>query len=160
VNTRTKLLTAGVATLALTGGIGASIASADTPSPAPSANPSSSTAPQAGKHAGKQAAKHARHQALANRALHGEATLGGPKKQRVVDFQRGTVSRVSATSITVKSPDGFTATYAVNAQTKVRKEKALAKIADVKAADHVRVVAVKSGSAVTAKAVRDRGAKR
>lgn len=164
MNTRTKLLTAGIATLALTGGIGATIASADTPAPAPSsAAPSAGAGGGAGGGAVPAAPKAnkagKKHKSLQTRALHGEATVGGAKKHRVVDFQRGTVSKVSGTSITVKSADGFTATYVVDAKTRVRKEKAAAKIADVKTADRVRIRAVEHGSTATAKVIRDRGAK-
>lgn len=157
MNTRNKLLTAGIATLALTGGVGVSLASADTPSPTPSASPSTSAAPKADKKVDKADQKR---KSLQARALHGEATVGGAKKQRVVDFQRGTVDKVSATSITIKSADGFTATYVVDANTKVRKDKEPAKIADVRAADRVRIVATKDGSTATAKSIGDRGAKR
>lgn len=154
VNTRTKLLTAGIATLALTGGIGATIASADTPSPAPSSTaPSAAPGAPKANHAGKK------HKNLLARTLHGEVTVGGAKKQRVVDFQRGTVSKVSGTAITVKSVDGFTATYVVDAQTRVRKAKAAAKIADVRTSDRVRIRAVEHGSTATAKVIRDHGAK-
>ena len=78
----------------------------------------------------------------------------------MVQFQRGTVDKVSSTSITVTSADGFTATYVVDAQTKVRKDKKPASIADVKPADRVRVVAAEDGSTAKAKSIRDRGAKR
>ena len=57
------------------------------------------------------------------RALHGEVTLAG-EKHRVIVFQRGPVDKISDTSLTVKSNDGFTATYVLNADTKVRKKKA------------------------------------
>ncbi len=55
------------------------------------------------------------------RALHGEVTLAG-EKHRVVAFQRGTVDSVSATSLQVKSPDGFTATYVLSDRTRLRKQ--------------------------------------
>jgi hypothetical protein len=153
VNTRTKLISAAVAALAISGGIGATIATADTPTPAPDTVPSSPTTAKPHQNAQPQRA----HKALLKRALHGEVTLGG-KRHQVVDFQRGTVLKVDGTSVTVRSADGFTKTYLVNAKTKVRKEKAAAQIADVKATDKVRVVAVKDGSTVTAKAIGDRGA--
>ena len=89
------------------------------------------------------------------RALHGEVTLGG-KKHRVVDFQRGTVSAVSATSITVRSTDDFSATYVVDAKTVVRQAKEKTAIADVKTGDKVRVVATKDGATLTATRIADR----
>lgn len=46
--------------------------------------------------------------------LHGEVTLPAPNgKYETVDLQRGTVSQISASSLTVRSSDGFTKTYAI-----------------------------------------------
>jgi hypothetical protein len=149
MRTSRTIITAGLATVALAGTVGVGIAAADpTPTPAPStsASASPSSKPAAKKHP------------LTARALHGELTLAG-KKHRVVDFQRGTVQKVSATSITVLSKDGFTKTYKVGAKTKVRVEKKAAAIAAVKTHDRVRVVATKKGSTVTANRIADRGAK-
>jgi hypothetical protein len=53
--------------------------------------------------------------------LHGELTVAGTDGTKVVDLQRGKLTAASATSITVASSDGFTASYAVNATTVVRK---------------------------------------
>jgi hypothetical protein len=150
VQTKTMIIGAAAVAVALTGGISATIASADTPSPAPSASPSASPSTGAKDKAAKK------HRTLQARALHGEVTLGG-KKHRVVDFQRGAVEKVSGTSLTVRSADGFTATYVVDAQTKVRKDKAQAAIADVRVGDKVRVVAPQEGSTSTAKRIVDRG---
>jgi len=162
VHTRLKIVTAALAAVAVTGGIGASIASADTPTPAPSASPTATASPEADTEAKttNEANGERKHRSLQARALHGEATVGGKAKQRVVQFQRGTVDKVSSTSITVTSADGFTATYVVDAQTKVRKDKKSASIANVEPADRVRVVAAEDGSTAIAHSIRDRGAKR
>lgn len=138
---------------AVAAGVGAGVAYADSPTaptPAPSASPSASpgrpTAPGPGQH---------RARGLAARAIHGEATLAGPK-HRVVDFQRGTVTAVSPTSITVKSTDGFVETFAINAGTTVRKDQKVATPAGVHPGDRVRVVGEKAGKIVTAKRIADR----
>ena len=144
-----------VSTVALAGAVGVGVASADpTPTPSPSASASPSAAPSTSTKATKtnKAGKHRRN--LAQRALHGEVTLGG-KKHQVVDFQRGTVSAVSSTSITVESADDFSATYVIDAKTKVRVAKKPGAVADVETGDKVRVVAVKDGSTVTAKRIGD-----
>ncbi len=53
---------------------------------------------------------------LAGRLLHGEGTLAGPNgTYETVDVQRGTVTKVSKGSVTVRSADGFTKTYAATA---------------------------------------------
>jgi hypothetical protein len=166
MNVKTKILTSTAVAIALTGGIGATLALADTPSPtssptatsAPSSSPSTgSKTPGADKKpkADKQKADK-KHKSLAARGLHGEVTLGG-KKHQVVQFQRGSVEKVSPTSVTVKSKDGFTATYTLTAKTKVHKDKATATLAEVQNSDVIRIVALKDGSTLTAKSIRDRG---
>ena len=130
-------------------GVGVSYADNPSTSPAPpSASPSTSSP---GTHADKAGA-HAK-RALLKRALHGELTVGGKEKTRVIDFQRGTVQKVAGTAITLKSTDGFTATYVVTTETKVRKAGEPAKIGDIKAGDKVRVVALKQGDTSTARLV-------
>jgi hypothetical protein len=80
---------------------------------------------------------------------HGEVTVrDSAGKAVVMTVQRGTVTAASATSVTVKSADGFTATYAVDDTTRGR-------AGDVAKDDAVLVVAQKSGSkAVVIKATR------
>ena len=56
----------------------------------------------------------------------------------------------------MKSADGYTATYVVGAETKVRKNQKKAAAADLEADDRIFVVAVKDGS--TLKAIRGSGA--
>lgn len=152
------ILATALSTVALASVVGIGVASADpTPTPTPSATaaptPGASPSTKPGK-AGKADKAGKAKRDLTQRALHGEVTLGG-KKQRVVDFQRGTVADVSASSITVKSTDGFSATYAVDAKTKVRHAKEKATIGDVKTGDKVRVVALKNGSSLSATKVAD-----
>jgi 3-dehydroquinate synthase class II len=61
---------------------------------------------------------------------------------------------VSDTSLSVRSADGYTATYVVNADTTVRKNGDKVTISDIKAGDHVRVVADKDGSTLKAFRIR------
>jgi hypothetical protein len=159
------ILATALSTVALAGVIGVGVAAAD-PTPAPTTSATAAPTPGASPTAGTtkpgkpdkadkaKKAKKAKHD-LTRRALHGEVTLGA-KKQRVVDFQRGTVSTVSSSSITVESVDGFSATYVVDAKTKVRQAKEKADIGAVKAGDKVRVVALKDGSTLTATKIADR----
>ena len=72
---------------------------------------------------------------------HGELTLQTKKGDRTVDLQRGVVSAVSPTSISVTSPDKFAGTYAVDASTKVRTHGGLVSISAVHTGDQVFVVA-------------------
>ena len=155
MRTATKIIVAGVSTVALAGGIGAGIAYADPPSPTPAPTASASPTPTAKPNDPDQLGpgKRLRLARLARSALHGEVTLAG-EKHRVVVFQRGPIEKVSDSSLTVKSTDGYTATYVVSAQTMVRKKADKATVADLQAGDRVLVVATKDGS--TLKAVRIR----
>jgi hypothetical protein len=153
------ILATALSTVALAGVIGVGVAAAD---PTPTPTPSATAAPTAGASPtakptkpGKANKANKAKRDLTRRALHGEVTLGG-KKHQVVDFQRGTVSAVSASSITVRSTDDFSATYVVDAKTKVRHAKEKVAIGDVQTGDKVRVVALKNGSTLTATKIADR----
>ena len=55
------------------------------------------------------------------RVQHGELTVtGSDGKPVVMTVQRGTVTAASTTSVSVRSDDGYTQTYAVNSSTRVR----------------------------------------
>ena len=153
-----KIVAAGIGTVVLAVAIGAGLAYAGPerpPAASPSATPSASPAEKPDRK--PKADQTRRHPGLLRRALHGEATLGG-EKHRVVVFQRGVVETVSATSLTVKSEDGFTESYVLNAETRIYKEKQPASRSDINVQDRVRVLATKDGSTLTARAIRDHGA--
>ena len=86
--------------------------------------------------------------------VHGQLTV--PKSgggYETVDVQRGAVTAVSSASITVKSADGFTASYVVTSKTLVDAQ--AAGIASVNKGDTVYVTATVSGSTATAANVLD-----
>ena len=60
---------------------------------------------------------------MLRRVLHGELTIAGADGPTTVNLQRGKVTASSATSLTVRSTDGFTTTYAVGASTTVRRDR-------------------------------------
>ncbi len=83
--------------------------------------------------------------------------------QTIVE-QRGTVDAVSETSITVKSGDGFSRTYAINADTRITKAPGTGddgklvrpgdgSIADITTGEAVRISGVKSGDQATAERI-------
>jgi hypothetical protein len=72
---------------------------------------------------------------------------------RTVQMQRGTVTAVSDTSLTVKSADGVSKTYVLTKDTRV--DAARAGIASVANGDTVGVLATVSGGTATATSVRD-----
>jgi hypothetical protein len=139
-----------------------------TASPAASSSPAASPSPSPSGPANGPAGYHRWPGALPFRAagfgfgrggmMHGQF-LGGmvhaqvtvPKSgggYQTVDVQRGTVSAVSASSVTVKSADGFTATYAVTSSTAV--DGKAAGIASVKQGDTIFITAKVSGTTATA----------
>ena len=159
----TKIIVAGVSTVALAGGIGAGLAYADTPSDEPTATPSVATAGSpteiaTAEPSGKRDQNGLRkrlvrgHLRFVARALHGEVTLAGAE-HRVIAFQRGEVQKVNSKSVTVKSNDGFIDTYADGSDTKVREDGHESKLSDIDTSDRVLVVATKDGSTLSARRV-------
>jgi hypothetical protein len=89
--------------------------------------------------------------------VHGQLTV--PKSgggYQTIDVQQGTVTAVSSGSISVKSADGFTASYVVTSKTLVDAQ--AAGIGSVKKGDTVFVTATVSGSTATAVNVLDQSA--
>ncbi|MFI5907873.1 hypothetical protein [Dactylosporangium sp. NPDC051541] len=87
-------------------------------------------------------------------ALHGDFVVKGGDGQYVTErLQSGTVTAVSATSITAKSEDGHATTFVVSDATKV--DNGVAKIADVKAGDTVTIVGTVAGDTATATEITD-----
>jgi hypothetical protein len=158
----TKIIIAGVSTAALAGGIGAGLASADTPAhgepssaPTTTSNPTESpTAEPSDKRDRNGFRKRLvrRQLRFVGRALHGEVTLAG-EEHRVIVFQRGAVEKVSETSLTVTSTDGFVETYVLSDETKVRENREDAAVSDIATDDRVLVVATKQDSTLNARRV-------
>lgn len=71
--------------------------------------------------------------------LHGSLTVDTGSGTAVVDVQRGELTAASATSITVRSTDGYTATYALDGDTKVRRDRADAEPSGLAVGDTVMV---------------------
>ena len=71
--------------------------------------------------------------------LHGELTVKADSGTKVVDLQRGKLTAASATSITVASTDGFTATYAVSSSTTVHKARQAVHASSLAVGDEVLV---------------------
>jgi hypothetical protein len=159
----TKNIVAGVSTVALAGGIGAGLAYADTPTYEPTSSPtttatSSPAETPAAEPSGRRAQNGFRKPLVRRqlrfiaRSLHGEVTLAG-EKHRVLAFQRGAVQRVSGTSLTVTSNDGFVESYVLSDGTKVRENGDQAKVSDIDTSDRVLVVATKDDSTLNARRV-------
>jgi hypothetical protein len=88
-------------------------------------------------------------------ALHGQFVIAKPGGgYQTVDIQNGKVTAVSATSITLRSSDGYSHTYAITSSTLVDAQRN--GISSVKAGHQVSLTATVSGSTATAMGVLDR----
>ena len=95
---------------------------AGAPSSDRSASPLAAAAAPGGPGA-VDAARTGRRPGALRHVLHGRLTVRTATGTATVDLQRGTITAASATSLSVRSSDGFTATYAVDASTTVRRDR-------------------------------------
>ncbi|HLY33994.1 MAG TPA: hypothetical protein VKQ07_05640 [Jatrophihabitantaceae bacterium] len=141
--------------IAITGAVAAAIVGVGTAAVAtsgPSTTPGTPTTSSGTNSAAGAAAKGLRkHPGLARafgkRLVHGQVVTQDPNTKQLVthDFIHGTVSSVSATSITVTAADKTSETFVVNSDTKVRlrtagKSGSKGSIGDVKSGDQVIVI--------------------
>jgi hypothetical protein len=160
-SSRRPSVLAGVAVVALLGGGAAAFAV--TNSSAPSANvPSSVAAAPAHAPAAQGPAGHAMFGRFGggprfggpSALQHGQFTVAKPGGGYVtIDVQSGDVTAVSNGSITLKSSDGYTHSYAIVGSTMVDAQRG--GIASVKTGNQAFVLATVSGSSTTAVSIRD-----
>ena len=170
-SSRRPYVLAGVAVAALLGGGGAALAATNSGGTVPTASsvvstpvPSpSSGLPGAAGAAGVGGAAGRGHRHFGPRfglgggfgVLHGQFVIGKPGGgDQTVDVQNGQVTAVSSTSITLKSPDGFTMKYVVASSTLVDAQRD--GIGSVKVGNQASVLATVSGSTATAASIFDR----
>ncbi|MEV5576658.1 hypothetical protein AB0L06_42095 [Spirillospora sp. NPDC052269] len=155
-----KTMAAGVAAAGLLGvGLYAAVP-AFAASPSPSAHPSASGKGHHGmgrdgqwRHGGK-GGKGGHRGGM--RGVHGEATVQAKNNTfKVVDWQRGQVTGKTGATLTVKSADGVTWTWTVDAKTRVVKSRAKSTLNAVANGDQVVVFGARSGDTRTAAAVRE-----
>jgi len=87
---------------------------------------------------------------LARHVLHGEVVVQTKNGDKTVDVQRGTVTAVTDTTVTVKSSDGFTSTWAFGDPLRVVEHGTKADKSAVKVGTEVGIAGAKNGSTVTA----------
>jgi hypothetical protein len=157
---RRPYVLAGVAVVALLGGAGAALAASSSRPAASSNSVAASPAPSPTQQAPSGPAGPAHRFGFrvgaggVFGALHGQLVV--PKSgggYQTVDVQSGQVTAVSTTSITLKSADGFTMSYAVTSSTIVDAQRA--GIGSVKVGDQAAVVATVAGSTATATSIND-----
>jgi hypothetical protein len=92
--------------------------------------------------------------AAIGRGLHGEATVQRKDRFHVRTWQRGEVTSVSPTNVTVRSADGTAWTWATHAGTTVRKNKEKAAVSSLAKGDRLFVFGERYGATRTAKMIR------
>ena len=122
----------------------------------PAANPSASNAPRAGQSAGP---RHPRLRALAIRRFllgnveHGEIVVRTKDGDKTIEVQRGKITEISATSMTVQSLDGFSETWTFGQPIHVIEHRTTVQPSNLTVGDEVGVAGTKSGSTDTAKLI-------
>jgi hypothetical protein len=160
---RRPYIIAGVAVAALLGGAGAAVAATHSSAPAASSSAALTNPTQSPGLPGSASPASPRFRRSGPMfglggdlfgALHGEFVV--PKSgggYETVDVQNGQVTAVSATSITLKSSDGFTKSYAVTSSSLVDAQRD--GIGSVKVGNQASVQATVSGSTATAVSIED-----
>jgi len=90
---------------------------------------------------------------LRKNTLHGEMTVQGKNGVKTVVVQRGTVTAVDATSVSVKSTDGFTQTWTLGDPLRVVQNRKAADAAAIKTGAEVGVAGKKDGDKTVARLV-------
>lgn len=107
---------------------------------------STSSTPSSSGSASSSASRTAGRHPLAARALHGQLVVATKKHGDVtVDLQRGVVVDVTATSLEVRSTDGFMQTYVLTSATKYRSAGKATTSSAIADGDHVGVTATGTG---------------
>ncbi|MFG2090919.1 DUF5666 domain-containing protein [Spirillospora sp. NPDC048824] len=91
---------------------------------------------------------------LGGHGVHGEATVQRDDGFRLATWQRGEITALSSTTLTVKSADGVSWTWTTNADTRVRKDHEKAAVKDLADGDKILVAGERSGGTRTAKLIR------
>jgi len=91
--------------------------------------------------------------ALRRNVEHGQITVETKKGDQTIDVQRGTVTAISSTSVTVKSSDGFTLTWTIGTPILVLNHGAKAGPSAVTSGATVGIAGGQAGSTATARLI-------
>ncbi|MFG2021061.1 DUF5666 domain-containing protein [Actinomadura geliboluensis] len=122
--------------------------------PAPSASPTAPHARPDKGHPGKGHPFRQAHGARAFRGVHGEATVKRKDGFHLATWQRGKITSVSSSGVTVRSEDGVSWTWAANGDTRVRKDGEKSALKALANGDQVIVAGERSGNTRTARLIR------
>jgi hypothetical protein len=118
----------------------------------PGTSPSDAPSTAAGKGGGHRPALRLR-RALARNVEHGEVVVQTKQGDKTIDVQRGTVTEITSTSVTVKSTDGFTQTWVFGTPLRVIENRSSIQPSAVKVGQLIGVAGAKNGTTVTANLV-------
>ncbi|MFA1540427.1 hypothetical protein [Actinomadura monticuli] len=125
--------------------------------PAFAADPSpSAPAPAASAHPGHPGKGHGHpfRRARASHGIHGEATVQRKDGFHIAAWQRGKITAVSSTGLTVRSADGVSWTWTAGDDVRVRKDGEKSALKNLADGDQVLVVGERSGDTRTARLIR------
>jgi hypothetical protein len=115
------------------------------PSPAASTAPDSAT-PRKDRRAGIR-------KYLRKNTLHGEITVQGKEGVKTIVVQRGTVTAVTATGVSVKSTDGFALTWTFGDKLRLVQDRKTVTSGALKVGQEVGVAGTRDGGAVSARLI-------
>ena len=90
---------------------------------------------------------------VAKHVEHGSVTVATKNGELTIDVQRGTITAISSTSMTVKSADGYTLRWTFGDKTRVLDDRATIQPSQLKVGETVGVAGPKTGSSDTARLV-------
>jgi hypothetical protein len=122
----------------------------DTPDPSPSVSAPAGAKSAIGK---RELRRKAIRKYLRKNTLHGEVAVQTKDGVKTIVVQRGSVTSVSGTSVTVKSTDGYALTWTLAADAAVVQNKKKVGITALKAGEQIGVAGTKDGSADDARLI-------
>ena len=91
---------------------------------------------------------------LRKNTLHGEITVQGKDGVKTIVVQRGTVTAVDASTVSVKSTDGFTLSWTLGEKLRVVQDKKKVEATAIKAGAEIGIAGAKEGDKNVARLVR------
>jgi hypothetical protein len=113
--------------------------------------PANAPAPSASPDAHAFKGRRALRVQLRKNVLHGEAVVQTKNGVQTIEVQRGQVTAVTGTSVTVKSTDGFTETWTFGDKFTVVQHRAKVPASTIKSGAQIGIAGTKSGDTTTAR---------
>jgi hypothetical protein len=90
---------------------------------------------------------------LRKNTLHGEVTVQGKDGVKTIVVQRGTVTAVTSTSVSVKSTDGFALTWTFGDKLRVVQDKKAVQTSALKVGQEIGAAGARNGNAIDARLI-------